>query len=64
MKLKGSYTVEATVIISVSLILFGLAVSIDSFGVGIGLDILTDNVFSSSGTFTKFFTSGKTSRVK
>lgn len=28
MKLKGSYTVEATVIISVCLILFGLAVAL------------------------------------
>lgn len=33
------------------MLLFGLAVSIDSFGVGIGLDILTDNVFSSSVIF-------------
>ena len=33
------------------MLLFGLAVSIDSFGVGIGLDLLTDNVFSSSVIF-------------
>ena len=33
------------------MLLFGLAVSIDSFGVGIGLDILTNNVFSSSVIF-------------
>ena len=31
--------------------LFGLAVSIDSFGVGIGFDVLTNNIFLSSATF-------------
>lgn len=33
------------------MLLFGLAVSIDSFGVGIGFDILTNNIFFSSITF-------------
>ena len=35
----------------VGMLLFGLAVSIDSFGIGIGFDILTNNIFISSIIF-------------